>query len=342
MTGVLQVRKLNFPWQAMDPFLICGYHNNAYPKGNAQLGPAASLVGRELGRDFNGRDNWRMYHGLTVPGFPAHPHRGFETVTIALKGMIDHSDSLGSSARFGQGDVLWLTAGSGIVHAEMFPLLDPDGPNPLEFFQIWLNLPARQKLADPSFAVFWSEGIPRHISTDPQGGRAEVTCNVGRLANAEGPQPLVPPPASWASQADTDVAIWTLKMTPGARWTLPAAGRASTRRNLLVFKGTTVKIDGQSIDCRAAVELKAMQPVELVNGPEASELLLLQGRPIDEPLAQHGPFVMNTQQELQESFAEYRRTEFGGWPWSNVAPVHGSERIRFAKSADGNVETPKG
>ncbi len=142
MPTPLQIEALGFPWQTIDPFLFCVYHDDAYPRGNAQFGPAAPLSGRDLGQDFAGKDGWRMYHGLTVPGFPAHPHRGFETVTLVRKGLIDHSDSLGATARFGSGDVQWLTAGRGIVHAEMFPLLDASAPNPLELFQIWLNLPA--------------------------------------------------------------------------------------------------------------------------------------------------------------------------------------------------------
>jgi len=139
---IVRVKPLGFPWETVDPFLFCVYHDDAYPRANAQMGPEASLAGRDIGQDFSRKDGWSMYHGETVPGFPSHPHRGFETVTIVRKGLIDHSDSLGATARFGGGDVQWLTAGKGIVHSEMFPLLDAGAPNPLELFQIWLNLPA--------------------------------------------------------------------------------------------------------------------------------------------------------------------------------------------------------
>jgi len=340
--AILQARPLGFPWETLDPFLFCVYHDDRYPKGNAQFGPSASLAGRNMGQDFAGQDGWRMYHGLTVPGFPSHPHRGFETVTIVRKGLIDHSDSLGATARFGGGDVQWLTAGRGIVHAEMFPLLDAAAPNPLELFQIWLNLPARSKMADPHFTMFWSERIPHHVSTDAEGRHTEVACIAGRLAVAEVAEPLAPPPDSWAAQPDADLAIWTLKMAPGARWTLPAAAGESTRRMLYFFKGASVSIDAQVADQHAALELRATQPVELINGAEPSEFLLLQGRPIGEPVAQYGPFVMNTQAELQQAFDDYRRTQFGGWPWPDNAPVHGAERVRFAKHADGRVETLAG
>src|SRR5690606_32880367 len=117
--------------------------------------------GRNIGQDFAGIDGWRMYHGAEVPGFPQHPHRGFETVTIARRGYIDHADSLGAAARFGQGDVQWLTAGKGIVHSEMFPLLSKDDDNPVELFQIWVNLPAASKMVDPYFSMLWASDIPK-------------------------------------------------------------------------------------------------------------------------------------------------------------------------------------
>ena len=274
---ILQIAPLGFPWETIDPFLFCVYHDDAYPRGNAQFGPDASLAGRHLGQDFAGKDGWRMYHGLTVPGFPSHPHRGFETVTIVRKGLIDHSDSLGAAARFGGGDVQWLTAGRGIVHAEMFPLLERDAPNPLELFQIWLNLPARSKFVPPHFTMFWSEQIPQRVS-GPSGdsdGGTQLVCIAGRYADAgedaaTSLTPLEPPPDSYASQADADLAIWTIKMAPGARWTLPAALGTGTRRKLYFFKGASVTIGDQIIKEFAAIELRADADVDLVNGSTPS------------------------------------------------------------------------
>ncbi|RZI89006.1 MAG: pirin family protein, partial [Variovorax sp.] len=320
---VLQVKALGFPWPTVDPFLFCAYHDDAYPQGNGDMAvDDALLAGRQIGSDFSRKDGWSMYHGETVPGFPGHPHRGFETVTVVRKGLIDHSDSLGATARFGGGDVQWLTAGRGIVHAEMFPLLDASKPNPLELFQIWLNLPARSKMSDPHFTMFWSEDIPRFTETDAEGRTTEVASVAGRIGPVQAP--LAPPPDSWASQPDADLAIWTIRMAPGATWTLPAATGQGTRRTLYFFKGRSVRVADRRIDGPAAIELKADTAAELVNGNDTeSEFLVLQGRPIAEPVAQYGPFVMNTQAEIAQAMQDYRRTEFGGWPWADHAPVHG-------------------
>ena len=331
---VIRIKPLGFPWETSDPFLFCVHHDDAYPAGNEGLGPAASLAGRDLGQDFEGRDGWRMYHGRAIPGFPQHPHRGFETVTMVRRGFIDHSDSLGAAARFGQGDTQWLTAGKGVVHSEMFPLLNRDEPNPLELFQIWLNLPAEDKMVEPHFAMLWNHAVPTHVARDAEGRTTVLTIVAGRFGELCAPPP---PPRSWAARPDTDVAIWTIKMAPGAKWTLPPAARG-TNRTLYFFRGTRLRTAGQQIPPYHGVELRADAEAPLENGPDESELLLLQGRPIAQPIAQHGPFVMNSRAEIQQAFADYARTRFGGWPWPSDDPVHARAEGRFARHADGHIE----
>src|SRR5262245_26225357 len=198
MKSVLQTVPLGFQWPVSDPFLFCVHHLDRYPAGNGRLGPNASLADRQLGHDFDGIDGWRMYHGQDVPGFPAHPHRGFETITYVRQGLIDHSDSLGAAARFGRGDVQWVTAGSGIVHSEMFPLVDDERPNTTELFQIWLNLPRADKLVDPHFAMLWDRDIPRLTLGPDDEPSVVVTVIAGALGDIK---PPVPPPASWASRS---------------------------------------------------------------------------------------------------------------------------------------------
>jgi redox-sensitive bicupin YhaK (pirin superfamily) len=334
--ALLRVLPLGFPWETQDPFLFCVHHLDLYPAGDEALGPAASLAGRDLGQDFQGKDGWRMYHGDRVPGFPSHPHRGFETVTVVRRGLVDHSDSLGATARYGDGDVQWLTAGAGIQHAEMFPLLDRAGPNTLELFQIWLNLPAADKMAAPHFAMFWAPAVPRHVERDEAGRAVEVTVVAGRLGEV---RPPAPPPSSWASRADGHVAIWTLRLAPGARFTLPAAP-AGVNRTLYFFRGAGLTVDGQALPAYHGAELAPGLPIPLEAGPDEAELLVLQGRPIGEPVAQYGPFVMNTPQQIQQAFHDYQRTRFGGWPWPSAEPTHPRDAGRFARHVDGRREAP--
>lgn len=330
---ILRAQLLGPQWPTMDPFLFCAHHDDAYPAGNAAHGPAVPIDDRQIGSDFSGQDGWSMYHGDTVPGFPGHPHRGFETVTLVRKGLIDHSDSLGAAARFGGGDVQWVTAGKGIVHSEMFPLLKADEPNPLELFQIWLNLPARNKMVEPHFTMLWNEHIPRLVHNDAAGRKTTVTVVAGALPGAAPAlAPLAPPPESWASQPEGDVAIWTLRLEPGAQWPLPAARGAGTQRMLYFFVGDSLRVGPQDVDRHAALQVRAEQDWLLTNtGTTAVECLVLQGRPIGEPVAQYGPFVMNTQAEIMQAMNDYRRTQFGGWPWAQQDPVHGTEARRFAR-----------
>jgi len=335
---ILETLPLGFPWVTVDPFLFCVHHDDPYPRGNAALGPAASLAGRALGQDFDPKNGWRMYHGETVPGFPQHPHRGFETVTIVRTGLIDHADSLGAAARFGAGDVQWLTAGDGIVHSEMFPLLSQEAPNPLELFQIWLNLPAEKKRAKPHFAMLWSEGIPRVHATDAAGRATTVTVFAGALAGQAPDATPRPPPESWASREDAEVAIWSIRMEAHATWTLPPTAGEDTVRTLYFFKGPSLGIGHQKLEAHAAAVVRTDAPVELRAGADTCEVLVLQGRPIGEPVVQHGPFVMNTRAEIEEAFADYRRTRFGGWPWPKDDPHHGPTEGRFARHADGTLE----
>jgi hypothetical protein len=336
---VLQTVPLGMHWPTIDPFLFCAHHDDAYPAGDERLSPAVPYDDRELGMDFSRRDGWSMYHGLLVPGFPQHPHRGFETVTFVRKGLIDHSDSLGAAARFGRGDVQWLTAGRGIVHAEMFPLLDESGPNPLELFQIWLNLPSTDKFVDPYFTMFWHGDMPVVASLDGAGRLTEVTVIAGALPGATAPS--APPPDSYAARREADVAIWHLRLEAGATWTLPPAAGPDTARVLYVFEGETLRVADVDVGGDTGVVVQAEVPVTLTAGADRDvEVLLLQGRPIGEPVVQYGPFVMNTKAEIARAFDDYRATEFGGWPWGDDAPTHGRDPDRFARHLDGRVEEP--
>lgn len=331
---VVDTVRLGTPWATADPFLFCVHHLDHYPAGTAALAPAADLRGRQLGNDFSGRDGWSMYHGLTVPGFPQHPHRGFETVTYVRQGIVDHSDSLGAAARFGRGDVQWLTAGRGINHAEMFPLLDPEGPNTLELFQIWLNLPATDKFVEPYFTMFWADQIP----VVPLGEGAQLTVIAGPVGSA---LPPAPPPNSWASRPEVEVAIWHVTLEAGATCRLPAATDDEVHRMLYVFSGDSVSVDGTGVVAGTGALVRAEIEAVLEAGDSPVEVLVLQGRPIGEPVVQHGPFVMNTRQEIIDAFDDYRRTQFGGWPWPDDAPTHGPTAGRFARHPDGRIEPPR-
>lgn len=334
MRSIIRTEPLQFPWQTQDPFLFCAFHNDMYPKGNGQLGPSTGVLGRAIGSDFSGKDGWSMYHGETVPGFPAHPHAGFETITIAEKGLVDHSDSLGAAGRFGNGDVQWMTAGAGVQHCEMFPLLKVDEQNPLLLFQIWLNLPRASKKVPAYFGMLWHEDIPVLEFEDLEKNKTKVKLVCGELADV---MKLAPAPDSFAAKAENHVAVWMLDMAANAEWTIPSAD-VSANRSLYLWSGGLVEIEGAEVPNMHVVKLNAGQETHIKNGNTPAKLLMLQGKPIGEPVAKYGPFVMNSNMEIQETMMEYQRTQFGGWPWPSYSNTHDPKRGRFAKHADGVVE----
>ncbi|MFC4254775.1 pirin family protein [Altererythrobacter xixiisoli] len=334
---VLRSDPLGQPWAGTDPFLFCVYHQDDFPAADGAQGVDPShLTGRAMGQDFSGRDGFSMYHGTRVPGFPAHPHRGFETVTIVNEGVVDHADSLGAAARYGDGDVQWLTAGHGVMHSEMFPLRSRQGPNPLDLYQIWLNLPPQDKMADPAFVVQWADDVPVYRVTSAAGAVAAVRIVAGDYRPQEGAdraplEALPATPKSWSGRAEGDVAIWQISLEPGAAITLPPAMRADARRNLYFHQGDRLDIAGVSQAGGRLIAVVADAAMPIVNsGQESARILLLQGVPIGAPVVAHGPFVMNTAQEIEQAIRDFHQTQFGGWPWGAAGPVHPDGQPRFA------------
>lgn len=331
MEPVKSIRPLGFQWDTADPFLFCVHHEDAFPKGNDAMGPATSLAGRHMGDDFIIKDGFRMYHGKVVPGFPGHPHRGFETITVVRKGLVDHADSMGAAGRYGDGDVQWMTAGKGVQHSEMFPLLSKEHDNPMELFQIWLNLPAKNKMVDPHFKMFWSESIPHYRSEDK---KTLVEVIAGKIGDKTAP---APPPNSWAADPKNEVAVWNIKMEPGAVWKLPKAS-PGINRTLYFYQGASLSISEKNIPLYNAAELVPDAEAILRNGDAECGILILQGKPIGETVIQYGPFVMNSKEEIQQAFQDYHDTKFGGWPWPRYDQVHPRDKGRFARHADGREE----
>ncbi|MFZ6815422.1 pirin family protein [Undibacterium sp. Rencai35W] len=326
-SSILKISPLGSVWKTIDPFLICVHHNDEYPPGNENFGPQNGIETIYWPESSKSK-RWSMYHGKKVPGFPAHPHRGFETITIVRKGLVDHSDSLGVRARYGDGDTQWLTAGRGIVHSEVFPLLNKDKSNPLDLIQIWLNLPAKNKLVDPNFTMIWAKDIPKY-SFWKSNKKTEVHCIAGDFLGEPTTKMPKPPPNSWAADLVNNVAIWTIKMEPGATWVLPPTQVQGIRRQLFFFAGDSLSIDSHLMSRHSAIEIRSDASVQLSNGARPTEILMLQGRPLNEPVVQHGPFVMNSREEIIEAMNDFQKSRFGKWNWTDDEPVHGPINEKF-------------
>jgi redox-sensitive bicupin YhaK (pirin superfamily) len=229
-----------------------------------------------------------------------------------------------------------MTAGKGIQHAEMFPLIHEDKANPLELFQIWLNLPAAKKMVEPHYAMLWKENIPVHRMEDDRGLGTEVEIVAGSLEGINSPDPA---PDSWAADPENEIAIWHIRMDAGAKWTLPTAS-GDLNRSLYFFSGETMHIAGTEVKSGHGLDLQADKSMTLENSEEEARFLLLQGRPILEPVVNYGPFVMNTREEIQQTYRDYQQSQFGGWPWPKPDHTHSAEKERFALHVDGRKESP--
>jgi len=324
------------PWPTIDPFLFCVHHNDVYPEAKRDLSPDASLIGRNIGNDFSNNGGWSMYHGEKIPGFPRHPHRGFETLTVVSEGIIDHADSLGASARYGDGDAQWLTAGDGINHSEMFPLFNQKEKNKLDFFQIWLNLPSHNKRVVPNFEMYWKGDIPKIPGDSKINRNSEVELVSGDFMGISAPSA---PVNSWANDKNNDVAVWIIRLDSDGEFNIPNT-KSGANRNLYILKNSKIEIDGENIIGGSILAIDASKSTMIKNFGNKTKLLMLQGVPINEPVVKHGPFVMNTNSEIEQAFFDYNKTKFGGWEWGDSDPVHGKEKEKFAKFINGETSRP--
>ena len=296
MSKIINIEPLGFPWKTQDPFLFCVYHRDEFPKGNANMGVDPELrKGRNIGQDFVIKDGWRMYHGQNMPGFPYHPHRGFETITINKEGVVDHTDSLGAAGRFMAGDVQWMTAGSGILHKEFHAESFSKAGGIFHMAQLWVNLPAAHKNTPPAYQDL----------LDADMGRLPIENNGGELRIIAGAQKGVMGPA----KTFTRMNIYDAKMNPGGELLLDLPDGDNTA--IVIMDGNLMLNDEQQVRAGQMVILgRAGTNVKIDSNNEA-HILILSGEPIAEPISAYGPFVMNTQQEIIQAIDDYNAGKFG-------------------------------
>ncbi len=228
-----------------------------------------------------------------IAGFPSHPHRGFETVTYMLDGRMRHKDNHGNEGLLTPGSVQWMTAGRGLVHSEM----PEQESGQMRGFQLWVNLPARDKMTDPKYQEFAPERIP---VTAPGDG-VQVKVIAGQVGEVSGP----------IVQPATDPVYLDITLAANARWeyTLPEGHNAFA----YVFEGGVTVGQGEDARPVARQELAVLGGGELLQlqaGAEGARLILVAGRPLREPVMRHGPFVMNTRQELMQAFVDFQEGRF--------------------------------
>jgi redox-sensitive bicupin YhaK (pirin superfamily) len=228
-------------------------------------------------------------------GVGQHPHRGFETVTIVYQGEVAHRDSTGQGGVIGPGDVQWMTAASGILHEEFHSEAFTRSGGTLDMVQLWVNLPARDKMTAPGYQAILNDAIP---AVDLAKGAGTVRVIAGNYAGYDGP-----------AHTFTPINVWDVRLKAGGNIELPAAEGWNTA--VVVLHGT-VQVNGQSIAREAQMVLldRGGSGFTLEANSDAV-VLLLSGEPIDEPIAGHGPFVMNTQDEIAQAITDFNSGRFG-------------------------------
>ena len=228
-------------------------------------------------------------------GVGQHPHRGFETVTIVYKGEVEHRDSTGSGGRIGPGDVQWMTAASGILHEEFHSEEFARTGGTLEMVQLWVNLPARDKMADAGYQTILDGDIPNLPLKDKAGSLRLIA---GEFEGHTGP-----------ARTFTPIDVWDLRLNGGKLLTLDLHEGRNTA--LVVLRGT-VEVNGLELMREGQLALFERDGHQLsLEANDDAVVLLLSGEPIDEPIVGHGPFVMNSEQEIHQAFAGFQSGRFG-------------------------------
>lgn len=232
-------------------------------------------------------------------GVGAHPHRGFETVTIVYDGEVTHRDSTGGGGTIGPGEVQWMTAAAGIVHEEFHSEAYARSGGPFRMVQLWVNLPARDKMAPPGYQGITAAQIPTLPLTDVHGAAAGTVRPIaGTFEGATGP-----------ARTFTPMQVWDVQLKAGHTVTLPAPEGHTTVP--LVYQGRVKTQDGQETgDAEMIVYERAGTGVQLTALADTT-LLWLCGEPIEEPVVGYGPFVMNTPQEIQQAFVDFQSGRMG-------------------------------
>lgn len=330
---IIDIKAFEYIDEAGDPFILRRYHLDKFLKGNGSQGVREEdFQGKTLGNDFDHDSEFKMYFGKEVPGYPIHPHRGFETITIVLDGFVDHFDSKGTRGRYGKGDVQWLTAGEGIQHSEVFPLVYDEKNNRTEVFQIWLNLPIKDKMCKSYYNMHWREEIPQ-IREENNGRKTNIRLIAGTY---KGVNALDPNPNSWAKDKANKVNIFLIDLEEEGIFQLPGVSE-SLNRKLYLYKGGDIEINGQIISSPKTIILKGNMDIKILNKDKKSSLLLLEGEPIGEPVVADGPFVMSTEDQVKKAHRDYNESQFGGWPWDSRNPVNPKEDGRFVDFGQGEI-----